>query len=152
MRLVLQRFAEIDGATFGRLTGPGLDLMIAEPPWRGGGEGSCVPPGFYSLVRHDGPRYRDTWALVGEHVSHDPEPGISRSACVWHAGNWGADTEGCPLPGLELRPMLDQRRGVVELGVTDSRDAMDLLRAALRSEGPHYLTIRGTPRENALLF
>lgn len=67
-------------------------------------------------------RFKRTWALVGNDVSHQPEPGIARSAVLIHAGNVDDDTLGCILVG--------QRRGVVrgEPGVLDSVKAMDSLR------------------------
>lgn len=67
-------------------------------------------------------RFKQTWALVGHDVSHQPEPGVARSAVLIHSGNVDDNTRGCILVGL--------RRGVLrgEPAVLDSVKAMDNLR------------------------
>lgn len=101
-----------------------------------------VPPGFYLLEPHGWApdsvvRFRQTWALVGHDVSHFPEPGVRRSAILFHAGNRDRDTRGCILVGMT--------RGVVggEPGVLDSRVAMERLRDLIGGGRPAYLTIAG---------
>jgi hypothetical protein len=88
----------------------GGELLTLEDPMLGIGAvvGSCVPEGDYRLERHKGAHlhFPDTWALVGEYVSHQPMPGFPRSACVFHGGDTVADTEGCPLVGLSHRFVL----------------------------------------------
>ena len=100
-----------------------------------------VPPGFYHLTPHGwGPnsvvKFRETWALNGETVSHQAEAGIPRSAVLLHAGNIDDQTRGCILPGLG--------RGVVngEPAVTQSKAAMEELRDII-GNGQAYLTIVG---------
>ena len=56
---------------------------------------SCVPPGLYDLVPHSSERYPSTWALVGDTVSHYPEPGIPRSTCVLHRASRPNQLKGC---------------------------------------------------------
>lgn len=85
-----------------------------------------VRPGWYVCEPHGwGPeavRFKQTWALVGDGVSHFPEPGVARSAILLHAGNRDEETRGCILVGV--------RRGELggEPAVLASRDAMDSLR------------------------
>jgi len=96
-----------------------------------------VPVGFYHLVRHDGPdlKYKDTWALAGRDVSHDPRPGL-RSAILFHAGNWDEQTLGCILLGMSIGRLNN------ETAMISSGDALNNLRDLL-NKGEGYLTIRG---------
>lgn len=93
-----------------------------------------VPPGFYLLEPHNGPKFKDTWALIGENVSHQKEEGVARAAVLLHAGNRDEDSRGCILVGLS--------RGELggEPAVLQSNAAMERLRDTI---GPRvaYLVI-----------
>lgn len=99
-----------------------------------------VPPGWYRCEPHgwgsEAVRFRQTWALVGQTVSHLPEPGVPRSAVLIHPGNRDEQTRGCILVGM--------RRGELggEPAVLDSRVAMDALRDLI-GNNPFGLTIIG---------
>lgn len=114
-------------------------FFTLEDAMKGGGlaKDSCVPSGAYDLVKHSGPKYKDTFALVGEQVSHMPEPGKARSAVLFHAGNWVRDTEGCVLLGYGWRLLPEPM-------VTESRKAFDAWRALMAiNSGPSRLRIVG---------
>lgn len=121
----LERYEYGDEATFGTLHLPdGSTLDILECPWLDNRPNvSCVPEGTYHLEPHSSAKYADTWALVGETVSHWPSS-KPRSACVFHIGNWAKDTRGCLLPGTERE---------VDMVVNSAR-AMELLRLAVMAE------------------
>jgi hypothetical protein len=117
----------------------GFVLATLEDTFKGNGPDSCVPEGSYQLVPHSGPKYRDTWALVGATVSHQPAAGKARSAILFHGGDTVEDTRGCILVGREHyyapRPEhdVDLSGGVL---------AMQALRAHLAGEREHVLYIQ----------
>lgn len=57
--------------------------------------GSCIPEGFYTLEPHDGGKYKNTYALVGQHVSHYSYNNIPRTVCVIHWEDDGRYLQGC---------------------------------------------------------
>ncbi len=135
MKLTLQRFLQDDDGTFGILTIGELQLYTVEREWRDNEPNiSCVPADDYEMVPHSG-KYADTWALVGETVSHYPETSAARSTCVFHVGNRWMDVRGCVAIGTWF--------GVIKgiRAVVHSRDAMAVFRQALRDTGPHTITI-----------
>lgn len=77
--------------TVGRLYGPsGFICVTIEPPWRDNSRSvSCIPVGFYSLVRVVSPRFGVTFSILNV---------PSRSGILFHKGNSVADTRGCILP------------------------------------------------------
>lgn len=119
--MLIERFCYGPFGTFGRLLIGDLELWTVERPWRNNEAGiSCVPEGEYDLESHSSQKFPDTWALVGETVSHYEEDGKSRSAILIHVGNTMNDVIGCIAPGERLN---DNAWGVVA-----SRRAMDALR------------------------
>ena len=137
-RLVLTRRWFEDERTIGELWCEGEWVAFTMEPGFADVDAPRVAFGFYHLVRHDRDEYkfRDTWALVGESVSHQPEDGIARSAVLFHKGNWDEDTRGCILLGMTLSHMNG------ETATRASGDAMDRLRSFLGSADA-YLTITG---------
>lgn len=125
---------------FGELYADGVPAgMTCERGWHDNAPGqSCVPPGFYVLSPHDGTKYKQTFALVGETVAHLPTPGIPRSACVLHWAPRGELLEGCIAIGGNVMATCAEP-SVLQLKDT-GRALLDRLRAA---PGPHYLTIIG---------
>lgn len=89
---------------FGTLIPEGRQrLLTCEREWKGNRPGeSCVPTGFYILTPHDGTKYKNTFGLIGETVSHFQKPGIPRSACVAHWSSTGRGLQGCMAWGLEV--------------------------------------------------
>ena len=122
--MILERFAYSPLGTFGRLVVGDLELITVERPWLNNEvRRSCVPEGEYTLEAHESSRYKDTWAIVGETVSHWPGEGKQRSTCVFHVVNSSDDVKGCIAPGMHLNENA--------WGVVSSRIAMDALRKEL---------------------
>ena len=137
-RLTLTRRWYEDERTLGELHCGSEFVAFTMEPGKADTDAPRVPVGFYALERHDEPgfRYRDTWALVGRDVSHQPVPGIPRSAVLFHAGNRDEETRGCILLGLRIGRLED------ETAVMESRVAMGRLRKFL-GVADAYLEIRG---------
>ncbi len=55
---------------------------------------SCVPRDEYTLERHNTDKYPNTWALIGDGVSHQKSD-KPRFACVGHRAVYPSDLEGC---------------------------------------------------------
>lgn len=73
-----------------------FETMSCEREWKNNLPNiSCIPVGTYSLVPHNGTKYRDTMALVGETVSYLPMEGVPRSVCVFHKATRGRQLQGC---------------------------------------------------------
>lgn len=140
MRLNQTRLYQRGEGTYSILTVPTLRPMwVMERKWRENTpDVSCVPTGFYSLVPHDGEKYKDTWALVGATVSHRKEPGIPRSFCVAHWEDDPKFLEGCLSMAYQLGP--DGR--LYDSGRNALTDAKCILAA---NPGPHYLNITAAP-------
>ena len=110
MELVLNRIETSVDGTIGRLVLPdGEELATMEPPWRENRRGlSCLPPGEYSCIWRQSPRYGRCYWL------QDTQP---RTFVLIHSGNLGGDTErglkthtkGCILPGLRAGRLGGQR-------------------------------------------
>lgn len=123
MTIKLERIAYTPQGTFGRIHVGMQEVYTIERPWLDNWPSvSCVPVGMYELSPHSSTRYPETWALVGDTVSHFPDPAKPRSAILLHVGNTIADLSGCIAPGLDL--------GVINgaWAVLRSADAMNLLR------------------------
>jgi len=132
--VILERFAYSPFGTFGRLLVGDLELWTVEQAWRDNEvRRSCVPEGQYTLSHHSTQKYPDTWALIGETISHWPEQGKKRSTCVFHVGNTEGDVKGCIAPGLRLNENA--------WGVVSSRLAMDAFRKEMYVTQIRSLTI-----------
>lgn len=145
MNITLSRFGSIpDIGTFGQLAIGGHTFYTVEQPWRpvqepgGMPSHSCVPAGIYVLDPHDSQHHPNCWALVNHDlgVSHYPEPGCTRSACLIHKANWPIDVKGCIGPGKTLAHI----NGM--LGVSNSAWTMGEIRRLLNSGDNHTLTIK----------
>lgn len=138
MRFVLTRklWEPATRSMFGLVVGPDFMSLTVEREWAGNVPFmSCVPTGFYVLEPHAGTKYKNTYALVGESVSHVQEEGIARSACVLHWASTGAKLAGCVSSGHEMRATAS--------GVVLASPSVDAWLEVLSSrEGPHYLQIR----------
>jgi len=124
-------------ATVGVLAFGGRTLATLEDVGPGEVPNTCVPEGDYELVPHAGPKYPDTFALVGGIVSHQPEPGAKRSAVLFHWGNTTDDTLGCVLLGSSL-----SLTAAPSPAVFNSRLAFGEWLAWMKKQpGPHRLRI-----------
>ena len=113
MKLI--RYYSNDDCTLGVLTDGKFFLYTLENPWLDNAPNiSCIPAGTYTVVEHNGSKYKGVWRL--ENVE-------GRYSILIHWGNTSANTQGCILVGT----------GVGELGghkaVLSSREAIELLRA-----------------------
>ena len=119
----LVRFGSFKDRTIGRLTYNEEHFFTVERPWLDNKQNvSCIPTGFYQLVRVDSPKFGpDTWEV--ENVT-------GRSHILIHAGNTAADVIGCIAIGMGLFPQCQ--------GVSSSKAAIEnfyLMTAGLDKEG-----------------
>ena len=141
MRIRLRRNFESPGPSdpslFGLIETEGFQAISCEREWHDNQPNlSCVPAGFYYLEPHNGSRYRGTFALIGDQISHVSEPGVQRSACVLHSASSGTQLQGCISAGgsLVVTPTGARLEGSLV------RELIELLRA--RPDGErHYLMI-----------
>ena len=132
--MILERFCYGPYGTFGRLIVGDHVLYTVEQEWQDNEpRESCVPEGVYTLEPHTGSKYKDTWALVGETVSHWPGEGKRRSTCVFHKGNTQDNVLGCIAPGTALNPHA--------WAVSHSADAMGILRREMYAGNDRTLLI-----------
>lgn len=140
MNLFLRRY-QTARCTLGILyaSGEPWELFTLERPWQENAPRiSCVPDGVYSLEPHNGTRWKDTWALVGQTVSHFPGEGKPRSACVFHPANLPSELMGCIAVGIGA--FVHDPQGFT---LVDSRAGMDRLRKSLVKHDGNTLTIIG---------
>lgn len=115
VKLTLRRLTfSPDSPTLGVLMRGDTPVCVTlEDPWKDNRTGeSCIPPGVYDCVPHNGAKYQNVWRLEGV-------PG--RTAILIHAGNTQADTRGCILVGQSFSGQ----------SITSSRATLDRLRSAL---------------------
>lgn len=94
--------------------------MTCENPWFNNKPNiSCIPPGRYDCVPHNGTKYHNVWILKGV-----PD----RTGILIHQGNTIEDTAGCILVGLGLGEI----KGLP--AVTGSREALLKLHRVLPPE------------------
>ena len=119
----LVRFGSFKDRTIGRLTYNGEHFYTVERPWLDNKQNiSCIPTGFYELVRVDSPKFGpDTWEVANV---------TGRSHILIHVGNTAAaDVIGCIAIGMGLFPQLQ--------GVSSSKQAIEnfyLMTAGLEKE------------------
>ena len=132
-------------------TAPALQLFGVEKPWRDNRRFvSCIPAGNYSLEPFKSRKFGNVWCFVTEGVpryeaaypahwvvrnKNDAVGGL-RFACLIHAGNYGADVQGCLAPGTGW---------MGDNAVSNSRSAMKLLRNFLPAGKAHTAEIRWFP-------
>ncbi len=90
MNITLKRIASRDDGTYGVLLADGAPFAVTlERPWRDNRRGeSCIPPGAYTCIRVQSPKFGPTWMVKDV-------PG--RSEILFHAGNVFTDSHGCIL-------------------------------------------------------
>jgi len=106
----LVRFASFKDRTIGRLTYNDEHFFTVERPWLDNKQNiSCIPTGFYELVRVDSPKFGpDTWEVANV---------TGRSSILIHVANTPADVIGCIGLGMGLFPQLQ--------GVSSSKAAIE---------------------------
>lgn len=105
MNIFLTRMFEMRGGTYGILSYENTLFWTMEKEWVFNRKfDSCVPTGEYELSVHNGKKYKDTWALIGNGVSHTEEPGIPRFACVFHRAMFPRDLAGCIAVAKSISP------------------------------------------------
>lgn len=132
-RLILTRDRQ-PARTFGTLTIGSTRICDTLEPTE-----LMMKPGFYYCVPHGWEPnskffFKETWALIGEDVSHQPEIGVKHAAVLFHAGNWIRDSKACILPGT--KGLLDDEPAVLSSGV-----AMGKMRKILGNRS-FFLTIK----------
>lgn len=116
--LTLRRVALQPDATFGVLIRDDTGALFAvtlEREWdhgsnrpsKGAVAGACIPPGTYTCVRVQSPKFGDTFEVKGV-------PG--RSLILFHAGNIADDSRGCILVGERFDPVKGRQ------GITASKE------------------------------
>ena len=114
----LIRVMQTERGVFGVLTKPDYGALCCtlERPWENNARNiSCIPGGFYDVVKHHGRKYKDVWRLLDV-----PD----RSGILFHAGNRMEDSQGCILVGERFW----------KDGVLDSKIALNMLRDLLPDE------------------
>ena len=115
MNITLKRIASRDDGTYGVLLADGAPFAVTlERPWRDNRRGeSCIPPGAYTCIRVQSPKFGPTWMVKDV-------PG--RSEILFHAGNVFADSHGCILVAERFIvwqdggcAIADSRVGIAEL-------------------------------------
>ncbi len=128
MILQLSRMLPMEGGILGILSWRDRRWWTLEREWKHNRSFvSCVPYGWYELRPHDGAKYQNTYALVGDTVSDDPEPEKPRSSCVFHAANYASELSGCISVGLSVNAF-----GALQ----NSQDALDDLLATIATQDP----------------
>jgi hypothetical protein len=139
MELEIFRQFQYRSSMIGWIDINGSRIMTLERRWNDNIPGqSCVPAGFYHLVPHNGQKYKNTWALVGETVSHLPGEGKIRSACVLHWEDDAAFLHGCTSFGYRLGMVGDEYK------LFDN--CVPIILGELDNPGPHYLRIHDPMR------
>lgn len=144
MRLHLQRFTDFgDGGMIGRVqVTPAWECWSMEAPWRDNERFiSCIPAGLYHLERHQGGKYRDTWAIVGNGVAHWETPDCDRYTCVLHAAKFARHLKGCVSFGLSL----SLEGGVPLLGSPGAAHRHVMNHLGVGGDGLHELLIEDKP-------
>jgi hypothetical protein len=106
----LIRFGSFKDRTVGRLTYNDEHFYTIEKPWADNQQNvSCIPTGYYKLVRVDSPKFgENTWEIADV---------TGRSHILIHVANTSVDVIGCVGLGMGLFPQLQ--------GVSSSRTAIE---------------------------
>ena len=111
--IILTRYAYLPDVTLGKIEHTTDGEIISPVLWTVEREWkfnrrfiSCVPPGLYTLVPHNGARFKNTFALTSEsnrvyHTQAETERESDRYAIVLHPGSWGDNFQGCVGAGYD---------------------------------------------------
>lgn len=133
MILTMTEMYSMTGGRYSILAYGVVRFWIMEREWDFNRSGTGVPKDEYRLERHNGTKYKDTWALIGDGVSHFETDGIPRYACAIHPADYPANLKGCLAPAI----------GISANGVTiDSDKATASLLADLDRENSHTILVQ----------
>lgn len=97
--ITISRFVDYgtrEEGTFGILSFRGFSCYTVECRWLDNMVAqSCIPPGHYSLERHNSPRFGECVIIFGNTVSKFPSPNHKRSYILIHPANFSYQLEGC---------------------------------------------------------
>jgi len=104
MILTLTTMFEMDGGRYSILADNyDFRCWIMERSWAFNKRNvSCIPRDEYVLERHNTTKYPNTWAFIGDGVSHYAMEGIARYACVFHIAFFPSDLQGCLSPARSI--------------------------------------------------
>lgn len=133
MILTMTEMYSMAGGRYSIIAYGAVRFWIMERAWDFNRSGTGVPKDEYRLERHNGGKYKDTWALIGDGVSHFQTPGIPRFACVIHPADYPSNLKGCLAAAL----------GITAQGTTiDSDKATAMLLADLDREDSHTILVQ----------
>lgn len=76
-----------------------LQMWVMERSWAYNKRNvSCIPRDEYRVEKHNGTKYKGTYALIGDGVSHEEQDGVPRFACVFHRSVFPSGLQGCLCP------------------------------------------------------
>ena len=103
MILTMTRMFDMRGGRYSILSDGTLTWWVMEREWLLNRRNeSCVPRDEYTLEPHRSAKYPDTWAFIGDAVSHYSKAGIPRFACVMHKAIYPSSLEGCFTPCVSI--------------------------------------------------
>jgi hypothetical protein len=83
-----------------------LRLWVMEPEWHYNRRHvSSIPRDEYVLEEHNGAKYKNTFAVIGDGVGHWESEGKPRYACVFHQAVFPSDLTGCLAPAKSIGPV-----------------------------------------------
>lgn len=133
MILTMTEMYSMAGGRYSIIAYGSVRFWIMEREWAFNLPGTGVPKDEYRLERHNGTKYKDTWALIGDGVSHIQTDGVPRYACVFHAADYPSNLKGCLAPALGISPN----------GVTiDSDKALASFLADLDRDSSHTILVQ----------
>lgn len=130
--LTLMRHSYLPTGTYGSMLVGNKRIYTCEQHWNNNiPDKSCIPDGFYEVVRHRSPNFGWCFALVGEGIVIPKTEGV-RWGILFHAANWPDELEGCIAPGFAFEPVLSpQRKWPHNLGVSSSGRALAYMMSVL---------------------
>ena len=133
MILTMTEMYSMGGGRYSIIAYGVVRFWLMEREWDFNRSGTGVPKDEYRLERHNGEKYKNTWALIGDGVSHFKTSGIPRFACCIHPADYPSNLKGCLAPAL----------GITAQGTTiDSDQATKMLLADLNREDSHTILVQ----------
>jgi len=134
----IERFCASPMGVFGEVMENGHHIAYSiEQPWNDNIPfHSCIPAGQYSLVNHDGTKYKNTFVFFAPELDvHLSKHDTGRYACVMHPANRAQELSGCMAFGASLSCLNG------EWAVSRSRDTTYNVIEKLRKTKQHGIII-----------